>query len=579
MGETSQAPSLVLRRLASQDRLPADGATSGSSRYILSDGSLDRMGDVVDAAGWDLREFARHPIALFAHRSDMPVGTWKNIGMVDGKLTGELDLMPADTSPATRVVHALIAHDAVAISVGFRPLASEPLNPEKPWSGSRFTKAELVEASVVAVPANPNALAIGKSLGLDHLLTEESAMTGTAVAALVEPPALRSVPAPATHHRPVVEYSISKLLRGLAGEQVDWGFEREVSQELATRSEKKRPGIHLPIVALARAAGLIAKATPASTVPYPAAAPGTATAGAFSNMAMTELMDPVLVGAAVEKLLVAAAAGVRVVTSFERQVQVPVITGKPAATIVALDQPIPLSDVPVKSSTISPVTVGTRVEFERSSMYAHDADAIVSRLILAAIREKVDANVFSKTAAGGAAQNGLIDIATAATVTDVTDLATALALGREADAAAGGGRVNSAAFIMDERGVIKLSTVAAWSGSQQSAMDGLRASGRKIVEVISLPDVSAGKAYILAGDFSTFLLVLFGPAMVVEANYWDGPLWARGAHELRAIMDFGLGAVHAPAILKSAVATTLASIPFGVEPVEAETATRSRSRS
>jgi phage head maturation protease len=48
-----------------------------------------------------------------------------------------------------------------AVSVGFIPIVREPLR-----DGSfRFTKWELLELSLVSVPANPNALVIERSLG------------------------------------------------------------------------------------------------------------------------------------------------------------------------------------------------------------------------------------------------------------------------------------------------------------------------------------------------------------------------------------------------------------------------------
>ena len=52
-------------------------------------------------------------------------------------------------------------------SVGFHPIEGEPLKDSKS-GGYRFTKSELVECSLVSVPANPNALAIAKSLGLSR---------------------------------------------------------------------------------------------------------------------------------------------------------------------------------------------------------------------------------------------------------------------------------------------------------------------------------------------------------------------------------------------------------------------------
>jgi hypothetical protein len=53
-----------------------------------------------------------------------------------------------------------------ATSVGFRPLEDEPINVKDPWGGTRYKKSELVECSVVAVPANPNALSVAKSLNI-----------------------------------------------------------------------------------------------------------------------------------------------------------------------------------------------------------------------------------------------------------------------------------------------------------------------------------------------------------------------------------------------------------------------------
>jgi hypothetical protein len=45
---------------------------------ILSDESVDRVGDVIRADGWVLTNFKKNPIALFQHRADFPLGTWKN---------------------------------------------------------------------------------------------------------------------------------------------------------------------------------------------------------------------------------------------------------------------------------------------------------------------------------------------------------------------------------------------------------------------------------------------------------------------------------------------------------------------
>ena len=61
------------------------------------------------------------------------------------------------------------------MSVGFRPLERQPLTKDasKEYGPWRFTKSEVLECSLVTVPANPNAIALAKSLNLsDQIVTE-----------------------------------------------------------------------------------------------------------------------------------------------------------------------------------------------------------------------------------------------------------------------------------------------------------------------------------------------------------------------------------------------------------------------
>jgi HK97 family phage prohead protease/HK97 family phage major capsid protein len=131
--------------------------------FILSDETPDRMEDVIMADGWDLENFNKNPIALFGHRSDFPIGKWKNLRVEDRQLKGHLQLAPKGTSSRIDEIRALVEADILrAVSVGFKPIESKDRDGTK-W-GSVFTKCELVETSLVSVPANPNALAVAKGL-------------------------------------------------------------------------------------------------------------------------------------------------------------------------------------------------------------------------------------------------------------------------------------------------------------------------------------------------------------------------------------------------------------------------------
>jgi HK97 family phage prohead protease/HK97 family phage major capsid protein len=133
--------------------------------FVLSDETPDRMEDIIASDGWDLSNFKKNPIALFNHKSDFPIGRWRGLRVEDKQLRGHLQLAPEGTSPRIDEIRKLIEAGILrAVSVGFRPIEHESLDKKNPFSGHRYTKSELVETSLVSVPANPNALAVAKSL-------------------------------------------------------------------------------------------------------------------------------------------------------------------------------------------------------------------------------------------------------------------------------------------------------------------------------------------------------------------------------------------------------------------------------
>ena len=133
--------------------------------FVMSDGSVDRMGDVIEPAGWRLDRFHRNPVALFNHDRDFPIGTWRDVAVRKGQLTGRLELMDP-VSCRLKELHAAVEAGVLrAVSVGFH---SDSFKPAGKSGGIRFTEAELVECSLVSVPANPNALAVAKALGLSR---------------------------------------------------------------------------------------------------------------------------------------------------------------------------------------------------------------------------------------------------------------------------------------------------------------------------------------------------------------------------------------------------------------------------
>ncbi len=136
--------------------------------FILSDNSVDRIGDVIEQ-NWDLAAFKKNPIALFNHDRDQVIGGWESVRVEGNRLLGKLKLAAEGTSELVDTVRKLIAQKILrATSVGFVPLKTEKLTDDASefWGPFRYLKSELLEASLVAVPANSNAVALARSLNL-----------------------------------------------------------------------------------------------------------------------------------------------------------------------------------------------------------------------------------------------------------------------------------------------------------------------------------------------------------------------------------------------------------------------------
>lgn len=157
--------------------------TDSPFTFALSvDGVVDRHGDIVDvsAKSVDLTNFKANPIALAFHNHEQPIGVWKNIRIESGKLLADLQLAAKGTSEYIDTLRSLVEQKILkAVSIGFSAQEYEPIK----GGGYRFTKWALHEASLVSVPAHPQALAVAKSLGVkDGQITQffdKEATSGT----------------------------------------------------------------------------------------------------------------------------------------------------------------------------------------------------------------------------------------------------------------------------------------------------------------------------------------------------------------------------------------------------------------
>lgn len=144
-------------------------ALEGQDRTVeirISTSTRDRDHDSISPTGWKLINYRKNPVVLYGHDyRSLPIGqdtgiTADELGLLARPKFCEPELYPlADT-----VYRMLLGGFLRAASVGMNPLL---------WSfneearGYDFQEQELLEYSIVPVPANPEALVGAKAAGID----------------------------------------------------------------------------------------------------------------------------------------------------------------------------------------------------------------------------------------------------------------------------------------------------------------------------------------------------------------------------------------------------------------------------
>ena len=138
-------------------------------RFCFSDGSVDRMGDTISPTGWNLHDFNKNPVALFAHDSSAPpIGRASNLMVEDGRLMGDIEFAPPEIYEFADTIFKLVAGGYLnAVSVGFQPKDYDWADDEDREWGLDFKAQDLLEISVVPVPALPSALIDARAKGID----------------------------------------------------------------------------------------------------------------------------------------------------------------------------------------------------------------------------------------------------------------------------------------------------------------------------------------------------------------------------------------------------------------------------
>lgn len=133
-------------------------------RFLASDATPDRGGDIIDPTGWDVKDYQKNPVILWAHDAkSLPIGVSVHEKIGEDGL--EMHVLFSEVTEEARNIEALYREGTLkGVSVGFKPMGMKKMSAEEKEAagmgkfGIHFTKTSLLELSACSIPCNPNAL-------------------------------------------------------------------------------------------------------------------------------------------------------------------------------------------------------------------------------------------------------------------------------------------------------------------------------------------------------------------------------------------------------------------------------------
>jgi len=143
---------------------------AGRISAVVSTENVDRDGDIIRQANWDLDNFKAHPILLSSHNYrglSNQIGEWTDIRVEGKELIGDAQYYLKQGNAEADWGFVLASKGRAAFSVGFVPDMSKAKTIETAGNMAyEFQGQELLEVSQVTVPSNAQALQSLKGIEL-----------------------------------------------------------------------------------------------------------------------------------------------------------------------------------------------------------------------------------------------------------------------------------------------------------------------------------------------------------------------------------------------------------------------------
>lgn len=220
---------MTMRDVAALPEAEGAAAPSEASRlrsFVASNERVDSYNTIIKASAWerDLEEFKRNPVVLFGHNSrELPIAKG-DVRVESGELLLDAAFFAPETNPRSEQVLRVLDEGVMGVSVGFEALEWE--YDESRETGDEFqdlfypplnyTRVKLLEISVVTLPANGDALPVGR----DQVRQRYQARIDAARAAVVSP--APPAPAPAVEPAPptITDEQVLRLVDEVVKQEV-----------------------------------------------------------------------------------------------------------------------------------------------------------------------------------------------------------------------------------------------------------------------------------------------------------------------------------------------------------------------
>jgi HK97 family phage prohead protease len=155
--------------LGPQAEVSVGSEADRSVDFVISTEAVDRYTDIINLGGWKTQNYARNPVVLWAHDDSIPaIGRGANVRVENKALRSTAVFATREVYPLADTIFQLIKGKFIsAASVGFVPLKAKAASAKDRPYGIDILEQELLEWSVVNIPANPECLVNARAFGID----------------------------------------------------------------------------------------------------------------------------------------------------------------------------------------------------------------------------------------------------------------------------------------------------------------------------------------------------------------------------------------------------------------------------